>query len=62
VCVFKVFLLGEYALRIYNQETMILDRNGALEHMDNYTMIKIFGSKEKPALLPCHIIDILFFT
>jgi hypothetical protein len=39
-----------------------LDRKGALEQMDNYSVIRIFGSKEKPTLLPCHITDILFVT
>jgi hypothetical protein len=39
-----------------------LDRKGALEHMDNYTVIRIFGSREKPALLPCHITNKMFVT
>jgi hypothetical protein len=30
--------------------------------MDNYTVIRIFGSREKPTLLPYHIIDIMFVT
>jgi hypothetical protein len=62
VSVFKVLLLGEDAPRISDQATRFLDRKGALEHMDNYTVIRIFGSKEKPALLPCHITDIMFVT
>jgi hypothetical protein len=39
-----------------------LDRKGTLEHLDNYTVIRIFGSTEHPALLPCHITDIMFIA
>jgi hypothetical protein len=60
VSIFKVFLLGEYAPHISDQGTRFLDRKGALEHMDNYTVISIFGSREKPSLLPCHITNIMF--
>ena len=45
--VFNVLLLGEDAPRISEQATNFLDRKGTLEHLDNYTMIRIFGSKEK---------------
>ena len=62
VSVLKVFLLGEDAPHISDQATRFLDRKGALEHMDNYIVIRIFGSREKPALLPCHITDIMFVT
>jgi hypothetical protein len=62
VSVFKVLLLGEDAPRISEQATSFLDRKGTLEHLDNYTVIRIFGSREKPALLPCHITDIMFVT
>jgi hypothetical protein len=58
--IFKVLLLGEDAPRISEQETSFLDKKGTLEHLDNHTVIRIFGSREKPALLPCHIIDIMF--
>jgi hypothetical protein len=30
--------------------------------MENCSVIRIFGSKEKPALLPCHITEIMFVT
>jgi hypothetical protein len=40
--------------------TRFLDRKGTLEHLDNYTVIRIFGSTEKPALLPCQIMEIMF--
>jgi hypothetical protein len=60
VFVFKVLLLGEDAPRISEQATSFLDKKGTLEHLDDYTVIRIFGSREKPALLPCHITDIMF--
>jgi hypothetical protein len=62
VSVFKVLLLGEDAPYIFDQATKFLDRKGALEPMDNYNVKRIFGSKEKPALLPCRITDIMFVT
>jgi hypothetical protein len=55
-------LLGEDAPRIFEHATSFLDRKGALEPLDNYTVIRIFGSREKPSLLPCHITDIMFVT
>jgi hypothetical protein len=60
--VFKVLLLGEDTPRISGQENRFLDRKGALKHMDDYIVIRIFGSREKPALLPCHIMEIIFVT
>jgi hypothetical protein len=60
--VFKVLLLGEDAPRISEQATSFLDKKGTLEHLDNYTVIRIFGSTEQPALLPCHITDKMFVT
>jgi hypothetical protein len=62
VYVFKVLLLGEDAPNKSNQETRFLDRKGALEKMDNYNVISIFGSKENTALLPCHMTDKMFVT
>jgi hypothetical protein len=60
VFVFKFLFLGEDAPCISEQETSFLDRKGTLEHLDNYTVIRIFGSMEKPILLPCHITDRMF--
>jgi hypothetical protein len=60
--VFKVLLLGEDAPRISEQATSFLDKKGTLQHLDNYTVIRIFGSTEQPALLPCHITDIIFIA
>ena len=58
--VFKVLLLGEDAPRISEQTANFLDMKVTLEHLDNYTVIRIFCSTEKPALLPCHITDRMF--
>ena len=55
-------LLGEDAPRISDEATKFLDKKEALEHMDNYTVIRIFGSREKHALLPRHVTDIMFIT
>jgi len=30
--------------------------------MENYNVIRIFGSKENPSFLPCHISDRIFVT
>jgi hypothetical protein len=62
VSVFKVMLLGEDSPHISDQVTKFLDKKGVLETMDDYSVIRIFGSKEKPALLPCHITNIMFVT
>jgi hypothetical protein len=53
-------LLGKDAPQMSNQETKFLDKKEALEKMDNYSVIIIFGSKENPAFLPCHITNIMF--
>ena len=60
--IFKVLLLGEDAHRISDKEIKFLDRKGTLEQMNNYSLIRIFGSKENPTFLPCHITDIMFVT
>jgi hypothetical protein len=45
-----------------DQESKFLDRKGTLEQMENYNFISIFGSKENPSFLPCHIFEKMFFT
>jgi hypothetical protein len=62
VSVFKDLLLVEDSHRIFDEESRFLDRKGALEQIDNYSVIRIFGSKEKLSLLPCHITYIMFVT
>jgi hypothetical protein len=44
--VLEVLLLGEDAPRISEQTNRFLDNKGTLEHLDNYTVIRIFGSTE----------------
>jgi hypothetical protein len=60
--VFKVLLLGENAPRISKHATSFLDNKGTLQHLDNYTVIRIFGSTEQPSLLPFHITNIIFIA
>jgi hypothetical protein len=55
-------LSGKEAPHMSDHATKFLDRKRALEQMDNYSVIRIFGSKENLAFLPCYIIDILFVT
>jgi hypothetical protein len=61
VSVHKGFLFGKDTPRISSHGTKFLEKNGTLEKMENYNVIRIFGSKENPSFLPCHISDIMFF-
>jgi hypothetical protein len=45
-----------------DQETKFFNRKGTLEQMENYNIIIIFGSKENPSFLPCHIMNKMFVT
>jgi hypothetical protein len=45
-----------------NQASKFLDRKGTLEQMENYNVISIFGSKENPSFLPCHIYGTMFLA
>jgi hypothetical protein len=47
---------------MFDQASKFLDRKGTLEQMENYNVIRIFGSKEDPSFLPCHISDKMFVT
>jgi hypothetical protein len=60
--IFKVFLLGENVPRISEQATSFLDKKGTLQHLDNYIVIRIFGSTEQPSLLPFHVTNIIFIV
>jgi hypothetical protein len=62
VSVFKDLLLGKDSPHMSDQETRFFHRKGALEQMENYSVIRIFGSKENLAFLPCHITEIMFVT
>jgi hypothetical protein len=58
--VFKEFLFGNNSPRMFDQARKFLDRKGTLEQMENYNVINIFGSKENPSFLLCHIYDKMF--
>jgi hypothetical protein len=57
VSVFKDLLFGKDAPRMSNQVSKFLDKKGTVEKIENYNFIRIFGSKEKPSFLPCHIYE-----
>jgi hypothetical protein len=60
VSVFKGFLFGNDTSQMSNQESKFIDRKGTLEQMENYNVIRIFGSKENRSFLPCHISEKMF--
>jgi hypothetical protein len=60
VSVFKDLLLGKDAPRMSGQATKFLNRKGTLEQKENHSVLMVFGSKENPAFLPCHITDKMF--
>jgi hypothetical protein len=62
VSVFKALIFGKYFPRLFGQLTIFLDRKGTLEEMENYNVIRIFGSKQNPFFLPCHISGTMFFA
>jgi hypothetical protein len=37
-----------------------LNKKGALEQKENHSLLMVFGSKENPAFLPCHITNKMF--
>jgi hypothetical protein len=53
--VFKELLFGKNAPRMSDQASKFLDRKETLEQMENYNVIRIFGSKENPSFLLCNI-------
>ena len=62
VSVFKGLFFGKDTPRISSQASKFLDKNGTLEKMENYNVIRIFDAKENPFFLPCHISDLMFIT
>jgi hypothetical protein len=60
VSFFKDLLLGKDAPQMSSQETKFLNRKGTLELKENHSVLMVFGSKENPAFLPCHITDKMF--
>jgi hypothetical protein len=62
VSVFKGLLFGKDTPKIFDQENKFLDKKGMLEKMENHNVISIFGFKENPSFLPCHLSDKMFIT
>jgi hypothetical protein len=62
VSVFKGLLFRKDTPRIFAQASKFLYKKGTSEQMENYNVIRIFGSKENPSFLPCHISERMFFT
>jgi hypothetical protein len=62
VSVFKGLIFGKDFPWMSDQASKFLDRKGTLEQMENYNVIRIFGSKENPSFLPCHISDTMFLA
>jgi len=60
VSIFKDLLLGKDAPLIFCQETKFLNRKGTLEQKENHNVLMVFGSKENPSFLPCHVTDKMF--
>jgi hypothetical protein len=60
VSIFKGLLFGKNAPKISDQANKFLDKRGMLEKMENHNVIRIFGSKENPSFLPCHVSDKMF--
>jgi hypothetical protein len=59
---FKALMFGKYTPRIFIEASKFLDKKGTLEQIENYNVIRIFGSKENHSFLPCHISKRMFFT
>jgi hypothetical protein len=62
VSFFKALIFGRYFSRFSGQPTIFLDRRDTVEEMENYNVIRIFGSKQNPCFLPCHISATMFFA
>jgi hypothetical protein len=62
VLVFKDLLLWKDAPRMSGQTTKFLNRKGTLEQKEKHSVLMVFGSKENPAFLPCHITEKIFVT
>jgi hypothetical protein len=62
VSVFEGLLFVNDTPQMSNQESKFLNKKGTLEQMENYNVIRIFGSKKNPSFLPCHIDGKKFVT
>jgi hypothetical protein len=57
---FKKLLFGEDTSRLSLEASTFLNKKGIMEKMDNYNIIRIFCSHEKPIYLPYYVSDKLF--
>ena len=57
---FKKLLFREDTSRISLEESSFLDKKGIMEKMDNYNIMRIFSSDEKPIYLPYYVSNKLF--
>jgi len=53
--VFKKLLFGENTTRLSLEAMAFLNKRGTLEKMENYNVIRIFGSRENLVFLPYYI-------
>ena len=60
VFVFKKLVFGENTSRLSREATIFLDKKGTVEKMDNYNIVRIYYSRERPLSLPYYILDRLF--
>jgi hypothetical protein len=60
VYVFKKLVFGENTSRLSCETSTFLDKKGTIEKMDNYNIVRIFFSRERPLFLPYYILDRLF--
>ena len=58
--VFKKLLFGENTTRLSLEAMAFLNKRGTLEKMENYNVIRIFGSRESPFSLPYYILEKIF--
>jgi hypothetical protein len=62
VSVFKGLIFGKDFPWMSDQATKFLDKKGTLEQIENHNVIRIFGSKQNPSFIPCHISGTMFFA
>jgi hypothetical protein len=52
---FKKLIFGENNSRLSLEALNFLDKKGIIENMDNYKILKIYCSRERPLFLPYYI-------
>jgi len=54
---FKKLIHGPNTSRLYLEETSFLDKRGRFEAMQNFNIISLYCSREKPSYLPYYVSD-----